>query len=110
MRKLPGVESVDVSLERATTDVRLKPGNTVTLAQLRQIIKSNGFNAREAEVTVDGTLAQRSGAVVLEVTGTGTSLALENAQELAKRASGSAVKVTGRVETGTEVLKVRSVK
>lgn len=68
--KLPGVESVEVSLERGTTDVRLKRDNTVTLDQLRQAIKANGFNAGEAVVTAVGTLVEREGKPAFEVSGT----------------------------------------
>ncbi len=67
IRKLPGVESVDVSLERAMTDIRLKPNNTVTMAQVRQIIKSGGFNAKEATVTAAGTLIERAGKPAVNV-------------------------------------------
>ena len=70
--KLPGVESVEVSLERATTDVRLKPENTVTLDQLQQAIKSNGFNSGDAIVTAVGTLVEREGKPAFEVSGTRT--------------------------------------
>jgi hypothetical protein len=68
--KLAGVESVDVSLERAVADIRLRPGNAVTLAQLRRIIKDNGFTSKAATVTVVGTLSDRGGSPVLVVTGT----------------------------------------
>ena len=67
IRKLPGVESVDVSLERAMTDVRLKPDNTVTLSQLRRVIKSGGFNAKEAIVTAVGTLIEQGGKPAVNV-------------------------------------------
>ena len=67
IRKLPGVESVDVSLERAMTDVRLKPNNTVTLSQLRRVIKSGGFNAKEATVTAVGTLIEQGGKPAVSV-------------------------------------------
>ena len=67
IRKLPGVESVDVSLERAMTDVRLKPNNTVTLSQLRRVIKSGGFNAKEATVTAVGTLIEQGGKPAVNV-------------------------------------------
>ena len=76
MRKLPGVESVDVSLERAMTDVRLRPGNTVTLDRLRRVIKNNGFNAEEADITVVGKIRERGGQPVLLVTGTESVLIL----------------------------------
>jgi copper chaperone CopZ len=67
IRKLPGVESVDVSLERAMTDVRLKANNTVTLSQLRRVIKSGGFNAKEATVTAVGTLSEQGGKPAVNV-------------------------------------------
>jgi hypothetical protein len=70
--KLPGVESVDVSLERAMTEVRLKPGNSITLPQLRQVIRNNGFNPKEATVTALGSLIQREGQPAFEVSGIGT--------------------------------------
>jgi copper chaperone CopZ len=67
IRKLPGVESVDVSLARAMTDVRLKANNTVTLSQLRRVIKSGGFNAREATVTAVGRLIDQGGKPAVDV-------------------------------------------
>jgi copper chaperone CopZ len=70
VQKMPGVESVEVSLERAIVDVRLRAGNRVTLAELRQTIRNNGFNSREAMVTVDGSLVQRHGGPALAVAGT----------------------------------------
>jgi copper chaperone CopZ len=108
IRKLPGVESVDVSLERAITDVRLKPGNTLTLGQLRQIIKSNGFNAKEATVTAVGSLTQRDGepavtvsiinAVWLIVPGSGSRLVYEDAARRGESRESQAVEVTGVVQ------------
>ena len=70
IRKLPGIESVDVSLERATADIWLRAENAVTLAQLRQIIKNNGFASKEATVTVVGNLIERGGKPAIDVTGT----------------------------------------
>jgi hypothetical protein len=64
------VESVEVSLERASADIRLRPGNRVTLQQLRQIVKKNGFSPQDAGVTVEGTLLDRSGKPAVAVTGT----------------------------------------
>jgi hypothetical protein len=70
VRKLDGVESVDVSLERGSAAIALRPGNRITLSQLRQIIRNNGFTAKEATVTVVGTLTERGGTPALSVTGT----------------------------------------
>jgi hypothetical protein len=70
IRKLDGVEFVDVSLERASAVIRLRPENRVTLPPLRQIIKNNGFSAREATIAAVGTLVERGGRPAVSVTGT----------------------------------------
>ena len=70
VRKLDGVESVDVSLERGAASIALRPGNRITLPQLRQIIKNNGFTAKDATVTAIGTVIERGGKPALSVTGT----------------------------------------
>jgi hypothetical protein len=76
MRKLPGVESVEVSLERGLASIQLRRGNRVTLQQLRQLVKHSGFAAREAAVTVIGDLQPDAGGAALSVTGAGTMLTL----------------------------------
>jgi copper chaperone CopZ len=70
IQRLPGVEAVDVSLERAVVDIRLRAGNAITLAQVRDIIKRNGFTSKDAAVTAIGTLVERGGKAALEVSGT----------------------------------------
>jgi hypothetical protein len=54
MQKVDGVQSVRVSLNDGLTILDLAPGNAVTLAKLRQIIKNNGFVAKEASVVARG--------------------------------------------------------
>ena len=105
MRKVDGVESVDVSLERASAAINLRPGNRITLAQLRQIIKNNGFSAKEATVTVVGTLTERGGKPALTITGTdavwlltsGNTAAYADAAQRVKAQEASPVQATGNV-------------
>jgi copper chaperone CopZ len=119
--KVSGVESVDVSLERATAAVRLRPGNGVALNRIREIVENNGFTAKEATVTVVGSLVDRDGKPALSVTGTNTAitLAADPKQpaaftELSERPRGSAsdlLELTGTVESRpgqTDVLFVRT--
>jgi len=70
VRKLDGVESVEVSLERAVAEIRLAPDNRITIARLRQLIKDNGFTAKDAVVTAIGTLIERDGKPAISVAGT----------------------------------------
>jgi copper chaperone CopZ len=67
VQKLDGVESVEVSLERAVADIRLNPGNAVTIDRLREIVKTNGFAPREAVVTAVGRLLDRGGTPAIEL-------------------------------------------
>jgi hypothetical protein len=57
MQKVDGIQNVRVSLNDGVTILDLKPGNTVTLAKLRQIIKSNGFVSKEATMVVRGSVS-----------------------------------------------------
>ena len=107
VRKLPGVQSVEVSLERAVTQIRLNPGNSVTLTQLRKILKDGGFNSGAADVDVVGTVMQRDGVPTLVVNGTQESFrvvsdpkhpdVMPSVIEATKKSSGP-VLLSGRVE------------
>jgi hypothetical protein len=116
---LQGVESADVSLDRALTDVRLGEKNAVTLSQIRKIIKDGGFNAGPADIEAIGTLSLKDGHVVLTVTGTreefqlsedtASPAALGDARSRAQDSGARSYVVTGRVESGHD-LKVRSIR
>jgi copper chaperone CopZ len=67
VKKLDGVQTVDVSLEKASADIRLKPGNRITLTQLRDVIKKNGYPTKDAQIEARGRFVDRDGAVVLDL-------------------------------------------
>jgi len=54
IRKVPGVESVEVSLNKGTATVKLKPGNTVKPSDLWETVRNNGFTPKETLVVVRG--------------------------------------------------------
>jgi copper chaperone CopZ len=74
LNKVEGIASVDVTLKRGVAHLVLKPGNTVTLAQLRKIIKDAGYTTGEAVITARGAVVVRGDRLELDVTGTATSL------------------------------------
>jgi hypothetical protein len=76
MQKVPGVATVKVSLNDGLTILDLKPQNTVTLANLRQVIRNNGFVTKEIELTARGSLQTLSGQPTFVVAGTNERLAL----------------------------------
>jgi hypothetical protein len=64
MKKVPSVTQVRVSLKDGLTILDLKPGNTTTLAELRQIIKNNGFVSKEVVALVRGSTVDSNSFVV----------------------------------------------
>jgi hypothetical protein len=78
MKKVSAVAQVRVSLNEGLTVVDLKPGNSLTLANLRQIIKHNGFVSKEATVVARGTVVDQGTFVV---SGTDERLTLSAAPE-----------------------------
>ncbi len=67
LKKVDGVESVDVSLEKASADIRLKQGNAITLPQLRRIIRQAGYPTKDAQVDARGTIVERNGKPALDL-------------------------------------------
>jgi hypothetical protein len=73
MQKVDGVQTVRVSLNDGLTILDLKPGNVITLAKLRQIIKNNGFVSKEASVLARGVA---TGDRLFVISGTNEQLTL----------------------------------
>ena len=74
MQKVAGVATVKVSLSEGLTILDMKPGNTVTLANLRQVIRNNGFVTKEVELTARGKLETQNGQQTFVVSGTNERL------------------------------------
>ena len=55
----------------------LKPGNTVTLARLREVIRNNGFVTKEALVVAVGTVSTSGSSVTFEVAGSKERLPIQ---------------------------------
>ena len=69
LKKIPGVVSVETSLNQGKALVRLKPGNSVRLDDLIQRVRDNAFTPKEAMVTVRGELVSDGGKLQLRVLG-----------------------------------------
>jgi hypothetical protein len=100
MQKVTGVASVRVSLNEGLTVLELKPGNTVTVIKLREIIRNNGFPTRDALIVAAGTAVATGNEFTFEVSGTGERFPVSLTPDLGARlkAGGLAI-VTGTVDT-----------
>ena len=57
VKKLEGVEAVELVAAKSAVVIRLKADNKITLQQLRRVIKSVGYEAKDADITARGRLA-----------------------------------------------------
>ncbi len=109
--KIEGVETVTVSLKRAVADIRLREGNRVTIDQILQMVRNNGFTPREANVTVVGVPIERGGAPAFEVSGIeevlivdvkkSVAAAVEQMEEARKSGAPVASEIAGTLEPQT---------
>ena len=91
--KLPGVESADVSLDKASADIRLKADNHLTMPQLREVLKKNGYPTRDAQVEARGRLVDHGATLVLDLLN-GSTLTLDG-NGVVLKATDHAVQVIG---------------
>lgn len=50
LKKLEGVESVDISLNKGVVRIRLKEGYTIPEEELKKIVRESGFVLKSVEV------------------------------------------------------------
>jgi hypothetical protein len=100
LKAVPGVDNVNVSLEKGLAMVTLKPGNTTTLKQLQDVIAKNGFTMKQSEATVMGKLVSNAGKLQLQVSGSNDVLQLVSAAQGGvdpASMTGKTVKITGQI-------------
>jgi copper chaperone CopZ len=65
--RVPGVTDVKVSLQSATTTIDLTERNTVTLDEIRDLIKKSGFKPGTAEIKGSGLLVEEAGRLLIDL-------------------------------------------
>lgn len=98
MEKLPGVQSATVSLNEGRVMIRLEPGNTIRMAQLRQSVERNGFTPRDAAVTAQAEVIAKGDQLQVKISGT------NDVYELATTAHADAVQQQLRKRAGQSVV------
>jgi copper chaperone CopZ len=100
LKSVPGVDSVDVSLEKGLAAVKMKPGNATTLRQLQNAITKNGFTMKQSKATVAGTILVANGKTQLKISGSNEVLQLVPESQSVPNASsmqGNSVVVAGTI-------------
>lgn len=88
LKSVSGVDSVEVSLAKGVASVKMKPGNTSTLKQLRDAISKNGFTMKDSPATIRGTIVVANGMARLQVSGSNEMLSLIPESPTAPAAAG----------------------
>ena len=105
LRKVAGVESVEVSLNKGLATVKLKAGNTVEPQQLWEVVRKNGFTPKEARVVVRGAIALAP-QLQLKVSGSNQVLKLTGDAKVvqdAGRQDGKTVMAEGSLKPGKDL-------
>src|SRR5689334_2477966 len=76
LKKVPGVDTMDVILNKGLDTVRLKPGTTVSVPRFWQRLHEKGYTPKATAVSVRGDLSLVQARVQLKVTGTKDMLVL----------------------------------
>jgi copper chaperone CopZ len=121
IRKIDGVQTVEVSLNRGLAVITFKPENRIGIGRVRDLIRSNGFTPKDADVRIRGRVVERDGGLVLTLPDQDRAYRLEDHPDAAATISrltqsgrGKIVVIVGRVpETRgrgerTDIIQVRN--
>src|SRR5579884_3076127 len=109
LKKVPGVETVDVSLNKGVATVKLKPGNTVSVTRFWELLHQKGYTPKATAVSVRGELARGPGRVQVKVSGTNDVLTLApdpknaTAYDEAAKKVGQSVLIQGTMVPGKDL-------
>lgn len=84
VEKIPGVDSVEVSLNEGYADIALAETNAATVDQVRNAIRKNGFSPRETRLRVRGTVERQDTTLVVRLPH-GVSFRLRGSEEEVER-------------------------
>jgi len=76
LKKVPGVETVNVSLNQGLATVKLKPGNTLSVPRFWELLHEKGYTPKATAISVRGEVSGTPGTLQLKVTGTNDILNL----------------------------------
>ena len=93
LKKMSGVDTVDVSLNKGLATVKLRPGNTASVPQFWQLLHEKGYTPKTTAVSVRGELAGEPEHLQLKVLDTKDVLNLAPDPKSAAAYNGAAKKI-----------------
>ena len=100
LKGLNGVAVVTVSLNDGYAKVELSEESQVTLADIREVIRENGFSPKSADVRVSGQVVESDGRFLLKTDSEVFELDAGDQTLLAQLSEDASVIVSGSVKSG----------
>jgi copper chaperone CopZ len=97
VKKVNGVESVNVSLNEGKASIRFKPDSTGKYEDVRTNIEKNGFAVKEAHMSVRGQLQRSGGALQLVVSGSGETFVVSPSDSNNAKLAADLQQYTGQI-------------
>ncbi|WP_339840210.1 heavy metal-associated domain-containing protein [uncultured Maribacter sp.] len=98
LKKMDGLKNVRVSLNDGKAYIELSENNSLSLGQIQEEVKNNGFSAKKAEVVVEGKLFNENGNFYLKTDTETYSIVNDSSNGISLKLKTGAVKLSGIVE------------
>lgn len=98
LKKMDGIEKVQVSLNEGKAYLDLTANNNLSLKQIQEEVKVNGFSAKNAEVVLEGQLIKEDNALKIKVKNEEYYLTSNTGQSVINSLQPGTVKVRGIVQ------------
>jgi len=109
LKKIKGVESASFRTKDSVAVLELKPGNTVTLGEIRDAVKRMGYTPAGAKVTVRGEARKDGAKWMLHVAGLDAEYSLDVSTGQEIRESGMTI-IEGSLADSSGPLRVSAAK
>lgn len=102
LKKVEGVEKVEIKVDQATAELTVKKGKALSIEEVEKAVKEGGFTPRELSLTVTGRFAERDGRVVLALPDSEEIFLVEGNEQLQQvretlKGADKPVRLTGKV-------------
>lgn len=98
LKKMDGLQTVKVSLNDGKAYLELAKNNNLSLKQIQEEVKKNGFSAKKAEVVIEGKLINKNGGFVLETGSETYSIVNSTSGDFNSKLKSGTIKLKGVVE------------
>ncbi|MEQ8551689.1 MAG: heavy metal-associated domain-containing protein [Cyclobacteriaceae bacterium] len=102
LKKMDGLESVRVSLNDGKAYLKLASDNELTLQKIQEVVKSNGFSARNAEVTLKGELLKEGNVWTIKVNGETFNVSDDTNSDILSKLNPGNIQLKGLVKDGED--------